>query len=1052
MGSSPLCDRGFFCCTKPEINVPKSDLFVPHVSFKIKKKTTQKKIKSLKTYTLNKKKALKGLGRMTTERFISNSFGLKDSHTLKRNLRIKEKWRLSNKYYNKLNTYSFVKVHKSNINIINEKIIFDKYQTFDINKTYFPKNKEDKESNTDEKTNNHNNNLGNKNYNINSNVNHDHNLNYEFSEHYLDSTEEMNINNILLYHYLFHTTSKNNLQFIISELREFNVENGTVIFYENDVGSCMFIIKKGKVKLTTEESDNVIYLEDGNIFGELVMVQDEEVKRNYTAIADSELILYTLDKTAFANIEDSFIKFNPFEFNLFKYISEEEKINLELLATSIEFKKNQTITDLKGLFWIKKGSICLYDLNNNKQDTYGPNEIIGVEKLSNIKFMENQENSAKVLEKMKKKIDSKIIATNDVLCTVIPDFAFIEIFGIDFIIKLYASFLKETLCLNKIFQIIFDCNKTNDIAKLFNLKEYKKGESITSKGNNTKKIGIILMGSAYYEEEIKEKNNEENKNKTTKIIISNDIIIGEELFQNKEQIYYTVESNHLIMLECNFDTFLEKIEIFGTTIKQLVKELNSIYFFNGLNIAKLIKIAHNLTKIKSKKDEKIIKKDDKVELIYFIIDGSVKFNADKDNYREYHKGNSFGEIFVFDDKPAFGEIIVNSEECTFYKMTKQYYFQLLSDLSLNKKAKKKLCLEDIEIFPSSLYYISTLRKNKTSCVYLVHNKIWVYIMKAIYIQNYYLATVSEGKMIPNILNEKWASRMIDDPFFIKYVKTLKNNSWCFFLQEFINGVKLSDLLQTVKLFGSISFCIFHSACLVLIIETLHGLGIIHRDIKPENIVLTKNGYPKLIDFSCCKKIDTNKTRTIVGSPLFISPEVLMGAGYSYSCDYWGIGVFIYYLFFGEYPFGSHSTVPDTIYEEIINKKINFNESYIKRYSNNTYKTEKINDLKEIIEVLLNKKAEERMKNLGNLREKKLFENIDFDKLKKMEIKAPYIPKIENFDYQKILNNTTKPFIEFIPEPAEKAKNSINDIIVINRDKRENFLEYHRNLMRWFEKF
>ena len=60
-------------------------------------------------------------------------------------------------------------------------------------------------------------------------------------------------------------------------------------------------------------------------------------------------MLYILDKSAFANIEDSFIKFNPFEFNLFNFISEEERINLELLATSIEFKKDQTITDLKGL-------------------------------------------------------------------------------------------------------------------------------------------------------------------------------------------------------------------------------------------------------------------------------------------------------------------------------------------------------------------------------------------------------------------------------------------------------------------------------------------------------------------------------------------------------------------------------------------------------------------------------------------------------------------------------------------------------------------------------
>ena len=74
MGSSPICDRGLLCCSKPGISVPKSDLFVPQISLKIKKKNTQKKIKSLKTYSINKKK---GLGRMTTERIIRTSTTIK---------------------------------------------------------------------------------------------------------------------------------------------------------------------------------------------------------------------------------------------------------------------------------------------------------------------------------------------------------------------------------------------------------------------------------------------------------------------------------------------------------------------------------------------------------------------------------------------------------------------------------------------------------------------------------------------------------------------------------------------------------------------------------------------------------------------------------------------------------------------------------------------------------------------------------------------------------------------------------------------------------------
>ena len=151
------------------------------------------------------------------------------------------------------------------------------------------------------------------------------NLKYEVNEHLLDSIEEMNIINTLLYHYLFHTTLKDNLQYIINEIKEFQIEKGSVIFYEEDEGSCMFIIKNGQVELSSGDTKKKIILEDGNIFGELTLVH-EDIKRAYNAMAISDLKFYSLDKETFFQIQDSFISTNSFEFNLLKYISEEEKI------------------------------------------------------------------------------------------------------------------------------------------------------------------------------------------------------------------------------------------------------------------------------------------------------------------------------------------------------------------------------------------------------------------------------------------------------------------------------------------------------------------------------------------------------------------------------------------------------------------------------------------------------------------------------------------------------------------------------------------------------
>ena len=93
-----------------------------------------------------------------------------------------------------------------------------------------------------------------------------------------------------------------------------------------------------------------------------------------------------------------------------------------------------------------------------------------------------------------------------------------------------------------------------------------------------KKIIIIIEGQASTKEE----------NENIKIIMNSEQIIGEELFYNIEQKNYIVESNHLIALECNWDAFLEKAEMHGKSINQIINELTSIYYFNCLNINKLL--------------------------------------------------------------------------------------------------------------------------------------------------------------------------------------------------------------------------------------------------------------------------------------------------------------------------------------------------------------------------------------------------------------------------------------------------------------------------------
>jgi len=68
------------------------------------------------------------------------------------------------------------------------------------------------------------------------------------------------------------------------------------------------------------------------------------------------------------------------------------------------------------------------------------------------------------------------------------------------------------------------------------------------------------------------------------------------------------------------------------------------------------------------------------------------------------------------------------------------------------------------------------------------------------------------------------------------------------------------------------------------------------------------------------------TSTITGTPHYIAPEILRGKGYSFSCDYWSVGIICFEVFFNFYPFGNSAKDPMDVYKDVIKKY----ESYYKK--------------------------------------------------------------------------------------------------------------------------
>lgn len=88
------------------------------------------------------------------------------------------------------------------------------------------------------------------------------------------------------------------------------------------------------------------------------------------------------------------------------------------------------------------------------------------------------------------------------------------------------------------------------------------------------------------------------------------------------------------------------------------------------------------------------------------------------------------------------------------------------------------------------------------------------------------------------------------------------------------------------------------------LEHMHEKRIMHRDLKPANIFIDNNGDLKVGDLGLSRQLSSQTLEAFsrVGTPLYMSPEVLQGKGYDWKSDVWSLGCIAYELCMLRSPF------------------------------------------------------------------------------------------------------------------------------------------------------
>jgi serine/threonine protein kinase len=153
-----------------------------------------------------------------------------------------------------------------------------------------------------------------------------------------------------------------------------------------------------------------------------------------------------------------------------------------------------------------------------------------------------------------------------------------------------------------------------------------------------------------------------------------------------------------------------------------------------------------------------------------------------------------------------------------------------------------------------------------------------------------------------IVNEISMTVMSQNPCVVSYYESYKHSTCLWIVVELMKG-NLTDLIMDKA--GEIpeALMAFISREVLVGLLHLHRQFRIHRDIKSDNILLSLDGSVKLGDFGYAAQLtaEQDKRTTVVGTPSWMAPELIIGSRYDEKVDIWSLGIVLLEMAEGEPP-------------------------------------------------------------------------------------------------------------------------------------------------------